>query len=159
MSAFIECNNGIINLGNVSNIGFIENKNRVIFNFNYSIPLPKKNVQDEEKIVADYKYADFSTQEDFEEFVIMLGHKAEELNFIMSRDEGTLLDRHWINPLHISFVGTDEPKNRIIFNMTNQTNKMIGGKNKIINDFIFWDVGSKEQFKSNMSMIYNTLVD
>jgi hypothetical protein len=149
MKSFIKDNTGnYINLDNVSNIGFIPEKNRIIINFNYSISLSKSS----EKKIADYRYLDFDSQEEFEEFVTDLCKMAEQKFYIMPNVE-EFLDKHWVNPRHISYLNTDVKKNRIIFNMTNPITKLVNDELRTINDFVFWDFDTLEKFEEALKEV------
>jgi hypothetical protein len=149
MKSFIKDNTGnYINLDNVSNIGFVPEKNRIIINFNYSISLSKSS----EKKIADYRYLDFDSQEEFEEFVTDLCEMAEQKFYIMPSVE-ELLDKHWVNPRHISYLNTDVKKNRVIFNMTNPITKVVNDELRTINDFVFWDFDTLEKFEEALKEV------
>lgn len=128
--------NKIINLENVSNI-FIDlysgGNGKVIFNMSYSVKIFG------DKITPDYVYWNFNDE--------------YELNTI----KNIFLDgiRDWVHPVEdgqryvnsrcISSIGTDEHKNRVIFNL-NYPVSHPRDVEKMTSDFVFFNFNNKSAF-------------
>ena len=105
-STFIETNDRIVNLGNVSNIHILPGENRIIFNMNYGINMGNK-------LVSDYVYWDCINPENFQFCVEQLRNHKSVYDFIESPD-GLV----FINIKEISSVKFSDKKLRVIFNLS-----------------------------------------
>ena len=97
MSSFFVKDNQIVNLQNVSTIKIHREKNRIIFNLNYSIQVERNG---SERLRADYVYWDFDDAETLDTvFEKITKAKFVKENFL-NLDEGGLL----VNKASISSV-------------------------------------------------------
>jgi len=72
-----------VNTKCISSIGFDENKNRVIFNLNYHVSMPKNN----KKLTSDFVFFNFSSTKLYTDFVdVLTGKRTKEE--ILEENEG-----------------------------------------------------------------------
>jgi len=126
----------IVNLDNVSNI-FIEsnyrNEGKIIFNMNYSVKIFGN------KITPDYVYWRFSNKAELD-FIKNIIDKNTD-GWIKPQEE---LQRY-INTKCISSIGTDELKNRVIFNLNyNVTHPK--DELKLTSDFVFYNFKTHSKY-------------
>lgn len=142
-----------INLNKVSNIGFLDNKLKIVFNFSHSIDIEKKGTG-EWATIADYKYIDCASEEEYSEFKkdVMDSMKTSG-NFLMSSDS----THYSVNKSQISYVTTDSRKNRIIFNLSTSITKETHKGINVINDFVFWSFEDPHEFETQYQNILNSL--
>lgn len=148
-------NNKIVNLKNVSNIGFISNdtKNRVVFNMNYGVSL-RDNYTKDTKIISDYVYWE---AESLTELMEMRNLVLEKTKHWISYPYGT--DYRIINPDEVSSVvfDCDEYKNRfkIIFNLSHQVSFKYGGTTS---EFTFYKFNNKEDYSKCKDFIKDIIL-
>lgn len=152
MSSFFVKDNQIVNLQNVSTIKLHREKNRIIFNLNYSIKIERNGT---EKLRADYVYWDFDDTKTLDDIFYKLS-KARFVkdNFIDLRYGGIL-----VNKASISSIKLELSTNRLIFNLNNLrdfSNPKAGIHTT--SDFFFIDYVTAEQAKEMYNSIIETLV-
>ncbi len=147
--------NKMVNLENVTNIGFEEYYNRdgkltykIIFNYNYGVSLRN----DFQKIISDYNYFVYSEAEkpDYDKLTDQLSELINEKGWIAPLINGTV--SRIANPKLISFVATDKRKNRIILNLAT-TVSFYSNIQRKTSDFLYFDFGSEEEFNENLEYI------
>lgn len=152
MSSFFVKDNQIVNLQNVSTIKLHREKNRIIFNLNYSIRVERNG---SEKLRADYVYWDFDNAEMLNNvFTKIAKTKFVKENFI-NLGEGGLL----VNKASISSIKFERSSNRLIFNLNNLrdfSNPKAGIHTT--SDFFFVDYVTESQAEEMYNSIINILV-
>lgn len=145
---FIKANESLINLDNVTNIGFLDNKLKIVFNFNCSIDSDKKG---RIQLVADYRYWSFDNVDDYNNAI-------SDLEKLIINDKNWIIHKnhHWVNLKYVTHINSDKAKNRIIFNLNNSiTRDTRLGEDSLINDFVFWTFENSEDFNN----VFNSVVD
>lgn len=147
----------IVNLENVSNIAFEEFTNRdgetnwkIIFNFDYGVSLRN----DFDKIIADYVYFVYKNKDEYDTMTDELSNLINEKSWIAPLIAGNV--SRIANPKKISFVATDERKNRIILNLATTVSFFSNSKRKT-SDFLFFDFVSYDEYKENLKYIQDQL--
>lgn len=140
---FIELKDTLINLEQVSNVGFLHNKGRIVFNFSHSIELETNKVW---STIADYRYFTASSEEEYNEKKKEVQDVLSSLGFINS----TRGNHYWVNKSKVSYITTDGHKNRLIFNLSTSITKNTTKGISLINDFVFWDYSSVDDFNKGM---------
>jgi len=146
----------VINLKEVSSIGFESKKTghkayKVIINFSYPVSL--KN--DYKKVVSDYQYFVFQTEEEYNKYVSELNNLIN-VGWIAPKVENTV--RRIINPDKISFISKDLRKNRIIINLATSVS-FHNNTDRKTSDFLFIDFETEEEFTSEYNYIIDMLKD
>ena len=146
----------VINLKEVSSIGFESKKTghkayKVIINFSYPVSL--KN--DYKKVVSDYQYFVFQTEEEYNKYVSELNNLIN-VGWIAPKIENTV--RRIINPDKISFISKDLRKNRIIINLATSVS-FHNNTDRKTSDFLFIDFETEEEFTSEYNYIIDMLKD
>lgn len=145
---FIEMADKIVNLKNVSNINIIKNRNRIVFNFNYSIQIFANN---QEKQISDYLYADFESVEELNKAIssiIKTSYFKE--NFITHKNM-------MVNQNEISTIKFEEDKLRIIFNLSHNVSFYAGNQKKITSEFVYINARTEEEFEHFIKIIKRSL--
>ena len=139
---FIQTNDRLVNLKNVSNINVLHERDRIIFNMNYNIEMPS-NQWNDSKLISDYVYWDGVNKEDFLQNLVFLNeNKYFQDNFIDQID-----GMGYININEISSVKFSEKKNRVIFNLSHPvTFTDFNNNNKITSEFVYVNCKNIEQF-------------
>lgn len=152
MSNFININNTLLNLESVSNVNIQRKRNRVIFNLNYTIGVPKSSKEDQSKRISDYVYWDFSNNLELVNSVEnLLNHNYIKENFI-------ILGNSWINKNEISTVKFDQNKLRFIFNLSNSATFVDRkGDIRLTSEFVYVDFDDYNEFEVNMKYVATIL--
>ncbi len=147
----------IVNLKNVSNIGFLEEFDRsnrkvykIIFNYNYSISL---NTMYSKK-VSDYTYVMTHDKLEYEKYTDELSRLINEKGWIAPRINGEV--SRLVNPDCISFVATDSRKNRVILNLAASVS-YYNNTDKMTSDFLYFDFSTLEEFQAEYLYIQDQL--
>jgi len=147
----------IVNLDQVSNIGFDEGidrfgnpKYKIIYNFTYPISL-KNNVQ---KQVPDYVYHVYTDYTEYQKQVSKLNQQINEAKWFAPIINNTV--SRIVNPKFISFISTDKSKNRIITNLSCSVS-FYNDYNRRTSDFIFFDFEDKETMESEFLYLKDIL--
>jgi len=141
---FLQINDKIINLKNVSNINILRNNNRIIFNLNYNIEL-------HDKIISDYVYLDTINEDDMKDKLDYL-YKDEYFkeNFIKQNKKNG-----YININEISSIKFIKNKNRVIFNLAHPvTFKKYNGDKHITSEFVFVNCINYNEYVKYVQYIY-----
>lgn len=143
---FLQANDKVVNLKNVSNINIINDK-RIIFNMNYNIEITyfdKTARTEKTKLISDYVYWDAKdSQEMVKNLENIKKFKYFNDNFI---NQG--IGNGFINKNEISSVKFADVKNRVIFNLSHPVTFVdFNGKEKITSEFVYVNCLSLEQFK------------
>lgn len=107
MNTYIEINNTIVNLTNVSTIVFLKDQNRIVLNYGYGVELKKSN-----KTISDYMYVDFDSDEAYNNGLYELSKNRFIVNTFIKHQNGL------INKNKISSIKFEHEKTRVIFNMS-----------------------------------------
>ncbi len=142
---FLELNDRIVNLQNVSNINILEN--RIVFNMNYSIEL---NGSYEKKLISDYVYFNARNDQDMNQM------KMELLKNNYIGDNFIKHNNGFVNTNCISSMKFADKKLRTIFNLSHPiTFKGNQGVN-ITSEFVyvnFTNGAEYDAFKTNVKQI------
>jgi len=130
---FLQTNDRIINLRNVSNINVLKDRNRIVFNLNYNIEI-SKNQNGDPKFISDYAYWDAIDEADLQHNIAHLKKDAFfTINFINGIDQNC-----WINIKEISSIKFSEKKHRVIFNLSHPiTFKDFNNNERITSEFVY----------------------
>lgn|GEM_PF-5176905 len=131
---FLQTNDRIINLKNVSNINILHDSNRIIFNLNYNIEIQYSDKKEKSKFISDYVYWDGVNSTDLKYNIdYLLNNSYFKQNFISQ-----LNMKGFININEISSIKFSEKKNRVIFNLSHPiTFTDFDGKSKITSEFVY----------------------
>lgn len=141
----------IVNLKNVSFVVIEEEKNRLIFNLDYSIQLENKTM------VSDYIYWTFNSLSDLQ---VEWQRVQDSGYFLIGPEDGMKL----INIDKVSSIKFDDRNLRVIWNMCNSIHHKIKSYDrdgqyieKIIqtSDFVYWDFRSRMRFELFKKSIEN----
>lgn len=151
-----ECGRTLLNLGNVTNVAFLDKQTRVVFNFNNNIEiLAHGNTQ----TIADYRYDDYG-HEDYNKNKLRIEQTLIDSGFISPLYQPSA--HHWVNPKHITFVNTDYKKCRLIFNLSNSVTKPVTHKTgtniMLVNDFVFWNCKSEQELNETLKYVNDILI-
>ena len=158
MNQFIETSDGrIINLDNVSNIVFDENwtdrfgnhKPKIIFNFCYSVSLPKSD-----KRISDYAYLIFNSTEEYKDTEKKLEKLINEKHWIAPVINNKI--QKIINPDKISFMTSDDNNLRIILNL-NTSVSFHGDYQRMTSDFVYINNTNATEYINNLKYIQELL--
>ena len=138
-------NEKIVNLDNVSNI-FIDDNNmtnggKVIFNMNYSVKIFG------EKVTPDYVYWKFSNDIELKSITDIL-YANLRANWIKPAEEG----QRFVNTKCISSIGTDEHKNRVIFNLNYNVTHPKDAR-KLTSDFAFFNFNTETEYNTFLNSL------
>jgi len=149
--AFLQTNDRIINLANVSNINILVDKNRIVFNLNYSIEI---DANGKAKLISDYVYWDSVNKDNFELNIKHLGDNNYFKDNFLTRSD----DNGFININEISSVKLSEKKNRVIFNLSHPiTFKDFDGNERITSEFVYVNCKDVNEFKQYVNYIKTIL--
>ena len=150
--SFLNTNDRIINLANVSNINIIRDRNRIVFNLNYNIQIPSDQST---KLISDYVYWDAINTEDLKQNLQHLKSNTYfKANFI---DE--VNDSGYININEISSIKFSEKKLRIIFNLSHPvTFHDLDRKERITSEFVYVNCSSFAQYKDYATYVKQILI-
>ena len=148
-SSFLQTNDRIINLKNVSNINIIDN--RIVFNTNYNIEYSNSW---ESKLISDYVYWDAINSDDLLRNIIYLNdNKYFQQNFINKNTDG------YININEISSIKFSDKKLRVIFNLSHPvTFQDYEGHKKITSEFVYVNFSDSSKYKVYIQYIKSKLV-
>ena len=145
---FLQTNDRIINLQNVSNINILKDRNRIVFNMNYNIEI-STNYGDK-KYISDYVYWDARDIREVEKYL-------EKLNVIDYFNENFInqIDGNgYINKNEISSVKFSDRKNRVIFNLSHPvTFKDFDGNDKITSEFVYVNCNNSTQYEKYLNYV------
>lgn len=144
---FLQTNDRIINLKNVSNINIIKETNRIVFNLNYNIEITyfdKFTKTEKRKFISDYVYWDAINSENLKQNLSYLMEDSYFKNNFIKQIE----DSGFINYNYISSIKFSEKKNRVIFNLSHPITFIDGdGKEKITSEFVYVNCSDFNQYK------------
>lgn len=136
-STFIDIDDKIINLSNVSNVRIIkkENNYRLIFNMNYSIEMVIKN---EKRLISDYIYVVRNTPSELDSIIEkLLKNWYFNSFFIEKSGDG------YINIDSVGSIKFDSSKMRVIFNLCHP---VTFNTNEITSEFVYVNFNNKTDF-------------
>jgi len=141
---FLNTNDRIINLRNVSNINILKDKNRIIFNLNYSIKL----AADKDRLISDYVYWDAINKEDMASNLAHLNESTYFCTNFLEQHTG----RGFININEISSIKFSDKKLRIIFNLSHPISFTDHDKNRrITSEFVYVNCRTERQYSEYVS--------
>lgn len=148
---FLQTNDRLINLKNVSNINILDNSNRIIFNMNYNIEMQGK---DGTKFISDYVYWDAISYDDFLQNIDHLqANPYFEDNFINQYNEEGYINKHEISSIKFS-----EKKNRVIFNLSHPiTFRDYNGDSKITSEFVYVNCHNNDEYAEYVEYVKTSI--
>lgn len=148
---YIKANDTFVNLEQISNINVLEHRNRIVFNFGYSVAI---EVRGNNKVISDYIYSDFDNEEDFQKSLKDLySNDYVKENFITQGLKGGL-----INKSKISSFKVQPEKLRIIFNMSHGVEITANNKDILAPEFVYVNFDTKDEYNQYIELINKTLV-
>lgn len=148
---FVQTNDRIINLSNVSNINILKDRNRIVFNLNYNIEI-ETNYRT--KYISDYVYWD---SQDTQTMANNL-HNLSEIKYFNDNFINQVNDNGFINKNEISSIKFIDRKNRVIFNLSHPvTFKDFDGKDKITSEFVYVNCNNENQYTDYKSYVREKL--
>lgn len=150
---FLQTNDRLINLKNVSNINVIRDyengRFRIVFNMNYSIEIHGR------KRISDYVYWDAINIDDLNNNIEYL--RSDEYfkqNYIRNNTDCGC----FINKNEISSIKFSEKKNRVIFNLSHPvTFTDWEDKDKITSEFVYVNCTSFDEYQDYVKYVKETL--
>jgi len=150
---FLQTNDRIINLQNVSNINVLKDGNRIIFNMNYNIEIvyfDKVQRKEKSKFISDYVYWDSNTHDDMLKNLKQL----EELKFFKDNFIKQSVNAGFINKNEISSVKFSDKKYRVIFNLSHPiTFTDFDGREKITSEFVYVNCADQNQYAAYVNYV------
>ena len=148
-SSFFKTNDRLVNLHNVSNINFLNNSNRVVFNLNYHIELSTKPGT---KLISDYVYLDGRNSEDYDFIVTnIINNEFIQENFLLHPNG-------YININEISSVKFSDKKLRVIFNLSHPITFIDEFHFKrITSEFVYVDFDEVSEYKEFVKRVKDRL--
>lgn len=144
---FILANDVVVNLENVSNVNLVPNRNRIVFNMNYSIQMKHYG---HKSLISDYVYWDAKDSKEYTRNLISLKeneHFQREF-FAKPKNDG------FINVNEISSIKFLDDSRRIIFNLSHQVTFRDKSKNEsLTSEFVYVDIGSKESYEDYKELL------
>lgn len=130
---FIQAGERIVNLSNVSNINFVNDCKRVVFNMNYNVEMIQKDKGTDRQIrknISDYVYWDGIDKAEIRD----LFRNEYFIQYFIRNNDSTL----FINLREISSIKFIKDKNRVIFNMSHPVSfRESSGKLKLTSEFVY----------------------
>lgn len=155
---FIKTKDRLVNLQNVSNVKLIEEKNKVIFNMNYSIKLNEPTLpysqsaliskSKETKAISDYAYWTGNTKNEYNSYI-------EEINnniYFCTNFVETPNKQAYVNVNEISSLKYFDHDYRVIFNLSHPVS--FKNKDGLTSEFVLANCENKKQFYE-----YKTLLE
>lgn len=134
----------IVNIDNVTNVGYLREKLKIVFNMNYGITLQEKLGS---KIISDYVYWEFTSVSEYESCVDMINKKTS--NWIRTSKEQRI-----VNPKLISSIVFDDTNFKIIFNFSHTVTLSTGG---LTSEFTFHKFSTQEKYNFYKEQLKNNL--
>lgn len=152
---FLNTNDRIINLKNVSNINIIKDNNkgsyRIVFNMNYNIEI---GTNYSSKFISDYVYWDGINEDDLTRNIIHLNENEYFKNNFINQVQG----EGYINKNEISSIKFSEKKHRVIFNLSHPvTFKDFDGNERITSEFVYVNCNDFGIYKEYVNYIQTEL--
>lgn len=145
---FLQTNDRIVSLKNVSNININARNNRIIFNMNYNIEIEKNQ---EYKIISDYVYWDLLPSQFDDTLVNLSSHEYITDNFIPHNNG-------YINKDEISSIKFAEKKQRVIFNLSHTVSFIDNyGNQHMTSEFVYVNFKTDDEYNSYVQEIKSKL--
>ena len=150
---FLQTNDRIINLKNVSNVNILRGRNRIVFNLNYNIEIVT-DFEGFSKLISDYVYWDSINDGDLKQNIKHLEKDNYfQDNFIKQKDGDG-----YININEISSIKFAEKKHRVIFNLSHPiTFRDYDGNERITSEFVYVNCRNFEEYKKYVKYIKNAI--
>lgn len=148
---FLQTNDRIINLRNVSNINVLNDRNRIVFNLNYNIEIVNENSK---KLISDYVYWDAVDGINLKENLSrLMANTYFTDNFL--RDSTRTV---FINLNEISSIKYSEKKHRVIFNLSHPvTFRDHEKKHSVTSEFVYVNCNSFAQYKEYVNYVKSNI--
>lgn len=150
---FLQTNDRLINLKNVSNINILQDRKRIVFNLNYNIEITS-DYEGYSKFISDYVYWDAISENDLNENLeVLKSNNYFKNNFITQSCE-----HGFINVNEISSIKFSEKKHRVIFNLSHPiTFKDFDGNERITSEFVYVNCKDFNKYKEYVQFVKTTL--
>lgn len=150
---FLQTNDRIINLQNVSNINVLKDSNRIIFNMNYNIEISyfdKVQRKEKSKFISDYVYWDSNSYNEMVENLKTLQGLKSFGDIFIKQNAGN----GFINKYEISSIKFSDKKYRVIFNLSHPiTFTDFDGNDKITSEFVYVNCNDQNQYTSYVNYV------
>jgi hypothetical protein len=144
---FIQTNDRIVNLKNVSNINVLDDYKRVVFNMNYNVEIKKRN---DYVFISDYVYWDLLSSTQLNESLSSI------LNSTFFKDNFIIHNNQFVNMNEISSIKFSDKKLRIIINLSHPvTYTDYNGIQSITSEFVYFnfnDVSEYNEFAEKLKL-------
>lgn len=154
---YLQTNDRLINLRNVSNINVLKENNRIIFNLNYNIEIvyfDKQTKREKSKFISDYVYWDAINYNDM---LQNLSHLASN-DYFVTNFINQVNDNGFINKNEISSIKFSDKKNRVIFNLSHPiTFTDFDGREKITSEFVYVNCNDFNQYNDYVNYVREEL--
>jgi len=148
---FLKTNDRTVNLRNVSNINYIHDRNRIVFNMNYSITIEYNGTT---KTISDYVYWDGINSEDLNTNIEYL----ENTDYFQDNFIDKLNNAGSININEISSIKFSEKKNRVIFNLSHPVSYHTGnGIMRVTSEFVYVNCKDLNEFMEYSTYVQETM--
>lgn len=135
---FVTVGNDLVNLKNISNINIDKKRNRIVFNFGYSV---KMNDSSENKLISDYYYWDCKDFDDVQRKIQYLKIFPDFKKMFIETPRG------FVNRDHISTVRFLPERRRVIINFSNQiTHKNKKNEQIMIPEFLYINFDTENEY-------------
>lgn len=156
---FLQTNDRIINLQNVSNVNILKDSNRIIFNMNYNIEIvyfDRVSKREKSKFISDYVYWDADGASAMANNLKELQATQYFKDYFIKQTAGN----GFINKNEISSIKLAEKKNRVIFNLSHPvTFTDFDGKEKITSEFVYVNCSDLNQYKAYVNYVKTELTE
>lgn len=150
---FLQTNDRIINLQNVSNINVLKDSNRIIFNMNYNIEISyfdKVQRKEKSKFISDYVYWDSNSYNEMVENLKTLQALKSFGDIFIKQNS----DNGFINKYEISSIKFSDKKYRVIFNLSHPiTFTDFDGNDKITSEFVYVNCNDQKQYTTYVNYV------
>jgi len=150
---FLELNNKLINIDNVSNILFDKNKFKVDFQFANSINILGKETSDFFELKFPYK-------EDIDKLKLKLKENHFIRMLFLFPPPNIINNEEWVNISHINTISLDDTKCKIIFNLDYGIDIVDKNTEELIkiSKFIYWKFETCEEAEKEYEKLKSILV-
>lgn len=149
---FLQTNDRIINLQNVSNINILQDRNRIVFNLNYNIEISTN--YGNSKFISDYVYWDSDNAQSMMNNLSLL----DDIKYFNDNFINQVNDNGFINRNEISSIKFIDRKHRVIFNLSHPvTFRDFDGKDKITSEFVYVNCNNAIEYKEYVEYVKSKL--
>lgn len=139
---FLNTQDTIVNLSNVSSINILHGRKRIVFNMNYQVQIKGEN--NKPKFISDYVYWNTNSDKEFSDNLLKLNSD----DFIQREFLQKPNKDGFININEISSIKFIEPSKRVIFNLSHPVSFVDRqGNRSITSEFVYVDCKTESQYE------------